>query len=359
MAIGVQMRITVAQFVFVALFTGLINLSCGGGDGDQSSTPADSVDDATAPDDQGDVPPLDLLEDEQVDATVPVPCGTDGDCPTGQYCKIASGTCAPIAICAPDCAAPTPVCEKDGTCVGCGTLGCPPGEDCDAATGECVKAIVDPCANITCQPGLECDPETQMCAPVCDVVDQNCKNSDDNCTVLNTGAVGCELAGTTPAGEVCGSGNTDDCAKGSMCAGGTGGYSCLKLCNAEKCQGCGQGYGCVGLGDGQGNQIPGAGVCVETGTSCDVVGQDCPGDDLKCTLVTGCGDTACVQVEGDKQEGEYCNAMAADECAPGLICLQMGPACFTFCYSNADCSAGTDCYPFSEYSNVGHCMGGH
>jgi hypothetical protein len=287
----------------------------------------------------------------------PIACENDGDCPTGHYCSLATHFCEEVVPCNPPCSAPTPVCHNDGSCTGCGTTGCAAGQICNQTSGLCEEIPPDPCENIICEPGEKCDPGTQLCVPLCDVVAQDCEDPTNRCTIDGNGKLICEAAGSLSGGEPCGASGYDDCSKGYLCAGShSTGHFCKGLCNRDTCEGCVAGTGCFGLGDGQGGQIPGVGVCEDVGTPCDVMAQDC-GAGEKCTLKTSCGDMGCVSLAGSVGIGESCDHMQ-DDCAAGLICLNMGsaPICFQFCMNSSDCPAGMSCYGFSEKISVGHCM---
>jgi hypothetical protein len=200
----------------------------------------------------------------------------DGIIPQNAICPSASDKCIMglgcVAPCTPELGCPlgytcTPVAGGGSYCESakCANVTCPPGQNCDGQTGQCV----DPCANVTCPTGDKC-------------VGGSC----ENCSIL-----GC------PKGQLCQSGVcTNDpcymktCPSGQMCQEPSG--DCVGSCQGVSCpsgQICMNGACVADLCTG---------VTCSFGQSCDPATGKCvqdPCSNALCAPPTTCVNGTCVQ----------------------------------------------------------------
>lgn len=163
----------------------------------------------------------------------------------------------------------------------------------------------------------------------------------EGCTLDNTGAPTCDVAGNVAPGGNC---SADACQPGSICLGTTPTTpTCGEFCATDaQCTAPG-GLCVVKLNDGSGNEIPGVTLCSE---NCD------PTTNVGCVSGTGCtfgqeqaGQmrffTACRE-SGAKTQGQTCTTNA--ECAPGYGCINTGTTqCMKYCKVGTTCANGMSC----------------
>jgi hypothetical protein len=272
-----------------------------------------------------------------------VACDNDGICDAGEDSTNCPNDCAGTEICDnqldddgdgqvdcndSDCAsdsACSSVCNNDGTC--------------DSAQGENETNCPNDCGG-----GGDC-------STTADLVEQNGCGASEKCTLVDqSGSLGCATAGATDNYAECGSGGTDDCLAGAICAGAQGATpTCMPYC--ETTADCPGGGLCLAAIDTAAGQV---GLCIP-GDDCDPVDYD-----AVCATGEGCylasenGDTICATA-GTAQAGDACQA--PNDCAAGLACGQSG--CVELCKDNADCTSGT-CQGIGQvmpgFSDIGACQ---
>lgn len=158
--------------------------------------------------------------------------GVCGECGDRQPCE-APLACNPLThrceendgcLSSADCTEPDARFCFGGDCVQCmQTSDCPPRNECDAATWQCVS---NPCAGVECQIGSVCNMETGRCDPGCQTVDDcapleglACNAGTGQCYFTN-GA--CDIGG----GEAV-------CAPGSQCGPGLDPTAGICSCRRE------------------------------------------------------------------------------------------------------------------------------
>ncbi|MBN1770828.1 MAG: hypothetical protein JXB32_06200 [Deltaproteobacteria bacterium] len=262
-------------------------------------------------------------------------CGPDpicmtscGDCPGGQTCDAASGTC----ICTPNCSGRE--CGDDGCGGSCGT--CPPGSACDAAgrctcTSNCTgrECGDDGCGGScgTCTPPATCGADGRCrtdCPAAADCTGREC-GPDPICMTS---------CGTCPTGETCtssgtcvpGACNSTTCATG-CCEAGT----CMPGTSDDYC-GTG-GYPC--------------GPCA-AGDSC--FEHWCVANCTPCTSSTDCtGGASCGRRRCDGAAGCYATADASCTLIGGVPCPEV--SAYDTCTTSEECGPYADCYRFADGTN--------
>jgi hypothetical protein len=162
----------------------------------------------------------DAALDGQLDAPAIARCESDGECPTGLHCDLASGSCVP---CTTDthCPKALPRCDASlHRCVACGVDGdCRPEELCELPTRRCVRrcttAGVCPAAEMICDtargfcigcttdaecaPKKHCELASGMCVEC--VHDDQCSKEHPRCEPVTATCVACLSASDCPLGR--------------------------------------------------------------------------------------------------------------------------------------------------------------
>jgi hypothetical protein len=254
---------------------------------------------------------------------------------------------------------------------------------CDPATFRCVDqpstpsaAAGDPCSDdAECEPGGHCNPETP----------------DGRWVGGSCSKIRCDLPGNECAnGGVCKEGGTEVPSCHAGCT--VGGYQTSDSPETLVAEGsarstCREGYGCVWDGTATAGEVNG-GACLPITYHPTVtepnIGAPCD-DDADCYSPLGAGvcmtghgladgycsirncaapwledastptdglcapDAICVAFAVDDPTRAFClrECVTADECAPGLGCLEISVdgarACFAGCVADADCRSGERC----------------
>ncbi|HEY2746776.1 MAG TPA: hypothetical protein VGL86_19240 [Polyangia bacterium] len=268
-------------------------------------------------------------------------CAGPGDCPTGQSCDLASGTCTT------SCNATQPCnggCCFGGTCdPGTSTPSCALGQAvCGACTGNsagsaCLASGASNVCGCTsssdCLPNQACNTTTHTCGSACDM--------NTLCNGGCCGSSGTCQTGTAPT--ICGNNGAScgDCTSnqnGHQCIAVTGGGQCG--CNAiGDCPGsstscstsklcvntCGTGMACLSgccSSATSGTCMPGT-----SQTVCGAVGSTCA------TCVGNANGTACLS-------SGACGCNSATDCAVGQACDLSNHHCTTSCNASQLCNGG-------------------
>jgi hypothetical protein len=250
-------------------------------------------------------------------AQSPLGCTSDGQCPIGTYCKIATRAC-------------TLGCQDDARCGG-GTMKCCGGRCLDASAdpsncGQCGKSCSAPnaqascvggqCAAGACLPGFgDCDGnKANGCETDTRIDPASCGGCGTACTFPNgVGACadGCYLAACNPGFDDCNGNATDGC-------------ETSVLADANNCGGCGKAC----------SALPNAQIACASGNCglgpCNQGFANCDGNPAN-----GCEANLATDAKNCNQCGNVC-PIGAPYCSRGVCingCLAMGapppPACTT------------------------------
>ena len=172
----------------------------------------------------------------------------------------------------------------------------------------------------------------------CDVVCQNC-GSSSKCSLDGNNQSACMASGNIRPGHRCATGNSDDCAAGSICltVGQDGAGACFAFCRvAGDCAGAGA---CQIAVSGSGQR-----ACTEAQDGCALLPQAGCDADTACYVVNGAGGTGC-HAPGPGGQGAGC---ANDyDCGAGFACFQSPAGCQRICRAgnNSDCGGNATCTP--------------
>lgn len=189
-----------------------------------------------------------------------------------------------------------------------------------------------------------------VAAPECDILFQDCV-IDEGCYLKNDG-VGCEPAGSAKEGDPCTFLNS--CEPGMACVNLPGGSACALLCATDDdlhdkaCKTiCTDTFGTL-------TDVEGVGFCKEKVpiVPCDILKQDCP-EGQGCYL--SMDGVTCNTTTKGLAVNEDCKF--ANECAPGLVCIN--DICSKVCDTSVppDCPVGKPvCNPIAEAPGAGVCV---
>jgi len=278
------------------------------------------------------------------DGTCRKACTSDATCGAGQVCQFFAGKkgCATGQV-DPTGAADGESCAADGECKS-GLCAMLPGTTFAYCRSACLPGG-------TCPTGTTCvlydDPAAGVCMPTAHTLGDYCSNNNDCTTkICHSTAQGtlqcveaCRSSGAAcPSGSAC----ADDSAFGPVClpdASGSGGDTpaggaceqdgdcqtglchegvCTLRCNVFD-SGCPNGFGCLGLGDGN------AGGCIPVGGA--ALGDACDGD-------ADCASALCASLGDGGQCVKPCDR------------------------TDPDCASGQDCVGMGGYAVLGVCYGG-
>ena len=191
-----------------------------------------------------------------------------------------------------------------------------------------------------CEPVGECDPWED--GGVC----------DDGACQLTGSALRCGAVAPGAGGEGDPCEELADCRAGTTCLTLPGGPQCVRLCQLGTVGGCGEGASCSGT-----TSMDCLGHCRALPVPCDVLAQDCVGDDEACSLAlnreTDERYTGCVPA-GAGALDEACENIG--DCGRGLVCI--GSACRQVCDPEGGeptCPGGRRCNRRSTSWDVPYC----
>jgi len=233
--------------------------------------------------------------------------------------------------------------------VGCGDSGGAPGGPSDGS----VDALSDaPTIDAAHMPdGLTADALPGACDPVV----QDCPGAA-RCTLNHDQPISHTFCDST-AGTVADFGtcmltqSSDNCVAGSVCLATVGtALTCRRFCNTDT--DCGANVCALVIGGTSGPLH----ACAQ---SCSVLQQNCQTTGEACYYglnSSNQGKQECIAA-GTKTAGQACNI--ANDCTPGLLCLQItgtnGPACTPTCdTSSPNCATGT-CHLLVGQGTLGYC----
>ncbi|MBI4819853.1 MAG: hypothetical protein HY791_26505 [Deltaproteobacteria bacterium] len=228
-------------------------------------------------------------------------CTVDSDCPTGEACDAATGTCS-----APN----TPVCSTDSDCA--------TGQRCD--NGVCSTG------SVTCNSSGACSAGESCVNGIC--VDENLCASDAECARGES----CQNGVCTVQANSCSA--TGACAPGESCVNGV----CVQDSECASDGDCARGESCQN------------GICTVQGNSCNASGACDPGE--SCVNGVCVAQNVCT-TDSDCARGESCSSgicsvqtNACDNtnpCASGQVCVNGACLAQNVCTSDSECARGESC----------------